>query len=70
MNFLIIFGMLIVLMMIFVASSYLNQKVEVPENCKAAYLEAQACDTCGNHSESGSKCGFQGALEFMKEIKL
>lgn len=70
MNFLIIFGMLIVLMLIFVAATYLNQKVEVPESCKAAYLEAQSCETCGSHSKEGSSCGFQGALEFMKEVKL
>jgi len=70
MEFLIIFAMLIVLIGLFVGATYLNQKTEVPENCRAAYQEAQECETCGTHTETGSKCGFQGALEFMKEVKL
>lgn len=73
MQFVIIFLMLIVLIALFVGATYLNQKTEVPESCKAAYLEAQSCDTCGTSAlESNGKhsCGFQGALEFMKEVKL
>ncbi|MFU8792582.1 MAG: hypothetical protein ACNA7K_01005 [Acholeplasmataceae bacterium] len=51
----------------------MNQKTEIPESCKAAYLEAQSCETCGTSaSDSNGKhsCGFQGALEFMKEVRL
>ena len=73
MEFLIIFLMLIVLIALFVGATYLNQKTEIPESCRAAYLEAQSCETCGttaSNTEGKHSCGFQGALEYMKEVKL
>lgn len=69
MEFLLIFGILIVLIGLFVGSTYLNEKSEIPDDCKAAYLEAQSCETCSSHKE-GSSCGFSKTLEFMKEVKL
>jgi hypothetical protein len=45
---------------------HLNKKIAVPESCKAAYLEAQSCESCASR---GGGCGFNDAIEFMKEVK-
>lgn len=54
---------------LYILAMYLNSKVAIPESCKQAYLEAQACESCATKG-SGKACGFSDALEFMKEVKL
>lgn len=54
---------------LYIGAMYLNQKVAVPESCKAAYLEAQSCESCGSKG-SKSSCNFNDTLEFLKEVKL
>ena len=65
---LILMGILIGIIAIYVGTMWLNNKVEIPEECREAYLEAQSCESCASR-DSGS-CGFSDALEFMKEVKL
>ena len=63
----------IILVVLYVGTGMLNDKVGVPKGCEKAYLEAQECETCSAsgsascHSNDGK---FQDALEFMKEVKL
>lgn len=51
---------------LYIITMALNAKVKIPESCKEAYLEAQSCESCSSH---GGGCGFNDALEFMKEVK-
>ena len=67
-QFLILMAILIGIIVLYVGTMYLNNKVEVPESCKQAYLEAQNCESCA--SRDGGSCGFSDTLEFMKEVKL
>jgi hypothetical protein len=57
---------------LYILTMKLNEKVAVPESCKAAYLEAQSCESCGSKSDKETKgsCGFSNTLEFLKEVKL
>mgnify|MGYP000149496300 CR=1 FL=1 len=68
MELLILIGIISGFVALYVGTLYLNSRVAVPESCKEAYLEAQACESCA--SRSGQTCGFSQALEFMKEVKL
>jgi hypothetical protein len=68
MEILILIGVLSGFIGLYVLTMALNDRVAVPESCKEAYLEAQSCESCT--SKSGSGCGFSGALEFMKEVKI
>jgi len=52
---------------LYILAMALNAKVKIPESCKEAYLEAQSCESCSSH---GGGCGFNDALEFMKEVKI
>ncbi|MCR3906085.1 MAG: hypothetical protein NUK62_03560 [Tenericutes bacterium] len=70
MEFLILVAVLCGFIGLYIATMYLNKKVEVPESCRAAYLEAQTCESCTSRGGSGGSCGFSDALEFMKEVKL
>lgn len=65
---LILMAILIGIIVLYVGTMYLNEKVEIPESCKQAYLEAQTCESCA--SKDGGSCGYSSALEFMKEVKL
>lgn len=65
---LILMAILIGIIVLYVGTMYLNEKVEIPESCKQAYLEAQTCESCA--SKDGGSCGYSEALEFMKEVKL
>ena len=67
-QFLILMGILIGVIALYVGTMYLNDKVEIPESCKAAYLEAQNCESCA--SNDGGSCGYSNTLEFLKEVKL
>ena len=58
---------------LYILTMFLNEKVAVPESCKAAYLEAQTCESCSSRDSKDSKggsCGFSNTLEFLKEVKL
>ncbi len=66
MQILIIVGIVSAVIGLYVITMALNNKVQVPESCKEAYLEAQTCESC---SSRGTGCGFSAALEFMKEVK-
>ncbi len=67
--FFILFGILVVLIFGYVGAMQLNAKVDIPESCKEAYLEAQNCGACGTKNKGGS-CNFQDTLQFLKEVKL
>ncbi len=67
-QFLILMAVLVGIISLYVGTMYLNKKVAIPESCKQAYLEAQSCESCA--SRDGGSCGFNDALEFMKEVKL
>ena len=66
MQILIIVGIVSAVIGLYVITMALNNKVQVPESCKEAYLEAQTCESC---SSRGTGWGFSAALEFMKEVK-
>lgn len=63
-------GAVIVIIFIFMTSLYINAKVEIPDTCEDAYLEATGCGSCGNHSGDGHSCGYKDTLEFLKEVTL
>ena len=67
MQILIVAGVVVACIILYVGTMYLNEKVEVPESCKQAYLEAQSCESC---SSRGSSCNIQDTLKFIKEVKL
>ena len=66
-TYLILIAFIIGFIGFYMLATTLNSKVPIPESCKAAYLEAQTCESCS--SRSGG-CGFSDAIEFMKEVKL
>lgn len=65
-SYLILIGIIIGFIGLYMLTTYLNKKIAVPESCKAAYLEAQSCESCASR---GGGCGFSDAIEFMKEVK-
>jgi len=67
--FIVLFGILVVLIFMYVGAMQLNAKVEVPDSCKEAYMEAQNCGACGSKNK-GTSCNFQETLDFLKEVKL
>lgn len=67
-TYLILIGFIIGFIGIYVLATHLNSKVEIPEGCMEAYLEAQKCETCA--SKSGGSCGYGAALEMMKEVRI
>ncbi|MDY0074898.1 MAG: hypothetical protein WC992_04565 [Acholeplasmataceae bacterium] len=69
MQFLIVVGIVAGFIVLYVGTMFLNEKVEVPESCKEAYLEAQSCESCATKSGRAS-CSFNDTIEFLKEVKL
>ena len=69
MQFLIVVGIVAGFIVLYVGTMFLNEKVEVPESCKEAYLEAQSCESCATKSGRVS-CSFNDTIEFLKEVKL
>ncbi len=69
MQILITVGIVSAIIALYVGTMLLNEKVKVPESCKEAYLEAQACETCSTAGNSKS-CNFKETIEFLKEVKL
>ncbi|MBN2300797.1 MAG: hypothetical protein JXC31_06405 [Acholeplasmataceae bacterium] len=69
MQILITIGVVSGIILLYVVTMYLNERVKVPESCKEAYLEAQTCETCNTNGGSKS-CNFNDTLEFLKEVKL
>jgi hypothetical protein len=67
-SYLVLIGIISGFIGLYMLTMHLNKKIAVPESCKAAYLEAQSCESCA--SRDGGSCGFSDALEFMKEVKL
>lgn len=67
MQILIVAGVVVACIILYVGTMYLNDRVEVPESCKQAYLEAQSCESC---NRKGSSCNIQDTLKFIKEVKL
>lgn len=69
MQFVIVVAVIAAFIALYMGAMYLNSKVAIPESCKQAYLEAQACESCATRSGRAS-CSFNDTLEFMKEVKL
>jgi hypothetical protein len=69
MPYLILVGLLVLFIGLYVGAMQLNAKVEIPESCKEAYLEAQNCGACGSRG-SQSSCNVKQTIEFLKEVKL
>ena len=66
-TYLILIAFIIGFIGLYMLATTLNAKVPIPESCKAAYIEAQSCESCA--SRGGGSCGFSDAIEFMKEVK-
>lgn len=69
MELLILIGVVSSLILLYVGTMFLNEKVAIPESCREAYLEAQTCESCASRGGSQS-CNFNDTLEFLKEVKL
>ena len=70
-QFLILLAIVGGIIFVYIATMYLNKAVAVPESCKAAYLEAQNCETCASKGMCTiDEQKFQDAIEYMKEVKL
>jgi hypothetical protein len=69
MQFIIVVLVIAAFIGLYMGAMYLNSKVAIPESCKEAYLEAQACESCSRKGGKSS-CSFSDTLEFMKEVKL
>ncbi|PKK96472.1 MAG: hypothetical protein CVV58_06195 [Tenericutes bacterium HGW-Tenericutes-3] len=69
MELLILVGVVSGFILLYIGTMYLNDRVKVPESCKAAYLEAQSCESCASR-DGKSSCNFNDTLEFLKEVKL
>jgi hypothetical protein len=63
-------GIIILFIVIFMGSLYLNAHTEIPESAREAYEEASSCGSCTNAHGEGHSCGFKSTLEFLKEVKL
>lgn len=50
----------------YLLTSYYNKKTVIPEDCKEAYYNAQACTLCAQKNG----CGLRQTLEEIKEIKV
>ena len=69
MQILITIGAVSAIILLYVVTMFLNERVKVPESCREAYLEAQSCETC-NTNDGSKSCNFRDTLEFLKEVKL
>ncbi len=66
-QFLILLSVLGVIILIYVGTMYLNDKTEIPEECREAYLEAQGCKSCSAFRKDSSSCGFKDVLKIMED---
>lgn len=69
MPYIILIGLMILFIGLYAGTMHLNSKVEVPESCREAYMEAQNCGACGTKTGQAS-CNIKQTLEFLKEVKL
>ena len=65
MELITIIGVVFGIVLLYVATMFLNNATPVPESCKQAYQEANSCD-----SSATEGCSIKETIEFIKEARL